>query len=343
MDYNKEVSVADFRDIVVKAGRFLRSKFSVFLIVGIFSAIIGVLYAWLTKPVYTAELTFAAESDKQGIGSYAGIAAQFGFDIGEGGGSVFEGENLMQLLKSRLLLEKALLSPAELNGVMKPLIYEYITSNKLDEEWKKNEHLKNISFSPDQASPVRNRDSILNEISKSILSRLVIDKVDKRNNITSVKYSDNDELFAKLFVEQLVNKVLEFYTEYKSKKSRQNVEILRRQADSVRRLLTGNIVDIAASSDLNINPLKQVSKTPIQRKQVDVQVNGKVYEEIVKQLELSKITMRKETPLVQIIDSPRLPLEKKKMGRLKGAFIFGFLGTIVTLIFLLLRRFMLPA
>jgi uncharacterized protein involved in exopolysaccharide biosynthesis len=56
----------------------------------------------------------------------------------------------------------------------------------------------------------------------------------------------------------------------------------------------------------------------------------------VAQLELSKVSLRKETPLVQLIDRPILPLEKEKVGSLKllvlGSSLAGFL-TVLYLVF----------
>ncbi len=60
--------------------------------------------------------------------------------------------------------------------------------------------------------------------------------------------------------------------------------LLQRQTDSVKNLLTGNITSIAVSNDLNVNPLKQVMRTGVQRKQVDMQVNGTLYGELAKNL-----------------------------------------------------------
>jgi uncharacterized protein involved in exopolysaccharide biosynthesis len=48
--------------------------------------------------------------------------------------------------------------------------------------------------------------------------------------------------------------------------------------------------------------------------------------EIVKQLALAKVTFRKETPLIQVIDAPILPLEKKRFGKAKGILMGGFLA-----------------
>jgi uncharacterized protein involved in exopolysaccharide biosynthesis len=54
----------------------------------------------------------------------------------------------------------------------------------------------------------------------------------------------------------------------------------------------------------------------------------------VAQLELSKVSLRKETPLVQLIDRPILPLEKEKLGKKKALILGGFLGGFLTVLYL---------
>jgi uncharacterized protein involved in exopolysaccharide biosynthesis len=49
---------------------------------------------------------------------------------------------------------------------------------------------------------------------------------------------------------------------------------------------------------------------------------------------LSKVSLRKETPLVQLIDRPILPLEKDKFGRLKSLILGGFLAGFLTVLYL---------
>ncbi len=53
-----------------------------------------------------------------------------------------------------------------------------------------------------------------------------------------------------------------------------------------------------------------VRRAPSAKRQVDVQANKAILTELVKQTELAKVTLRKETPLIQIIDRPILPLMK---------------------------------
>jgi uncharacterized protein involved in exopolysaccharide biosynthesis len=65
-----------------------------------------------------------------------------------------------------------------------------------------------------------------------------------------------------------------------------------------------------------------------------VQANTAILTQLVAQLELSKVSLRKETPLVQLIDRPILPLEKDKVSRLKSLVLGGFLAGFLTLMYL---------
>jgi uncharacterized protein involved in exopolysaccharide biosynthesis len=58
----------------------------------------------------------------------------------------------------------------------------------------------------------------------------------------------------------------------------------------------------------------------------------------VAQLELSKVSLRKETPLVQLIDRPILPLQKEKLGRLKSLIIGGVLAGFLTVLYLVFGK-----
>jgi uncharacterized protein involved in exopolysaccharide biosynthesis len=58
--------------------------------------------------------------------------------------------------------------------------------------------------------------------------------------------------------------------------------------------------------------------------------------QLTTQLELSKINLRRETPLIQVIDTPILPLVKIKISKLKSmlicGLIFGFLSSLILIL-----------
>jgi uncharacterized protein involved in exopolysaccharide biosynthesis len=81
-----------------------------------------------------------------------------------------------------------------------------------------------------------------------------------------------------------------------------------------------------------------VRRAPSARLQVDVQANTAILTELVKQSELAKVTLRKETPLIQVIDKPILPLKMEKFGKAKGIVLGGILAGFLTVLVLIIRR-----
>jgi hypothetical protein len=136
--------------------------------------------------------------------------------------------------------------------------------------------------------------------------------------------------------------VSDYYLETKSKKSRENMLILERQTDSIRRELNGAITGVAVANDntFGLNPAMNVRRTPSARRQVDVQANTAILTELVKQSELAKVTLRKETPLIQVIDRPILPLKKEKFGKAKGVVLGGLLAGFFVVFCLSVRRYL---
>lgn len=317
---------------------FLKNSLLISIVVVLFG-VAGIFYSWFQKPIYKSEMLFAIESDNSSkLGSISGLASQFiGVDLS--GGNIFEGDNLIELLKTRNIIEKTLLTPINIDGKETLLIDRYIQFNELDKKMASNESTAQIKFTKYPLPVNRIRDSIVGKIVKKITDKsLKIERLDKKLSFLRASLESNDELFAKLFLETLASNAIVFYTDYKSKKAKQNLEIIQHQVDSVEALLTGNVYKIASSNDLNVNPSKQVGKAYAQRTQIDVQVNGVVYGELLKNLEISKMAVRRETPLIQIIDKPILPLEKNKLGRLLSGILFGGFGFVMIIGFLFIKK-----
>jgi uncharacterized protein involved in exopolysaccharide biosynthesis len=331
----KEITLSELIKRIESALRYLLGRWQIIILAGFLMGLGGILYAWMQKVKYTAVLTFVTETDSKGpVSSYAGIAAQFGIDLGGGSNSLFEGENLIELLRSRSLIVQTLLEPT-FNGAEPLLIEEYLSINSIQENSKS----EPINFSGHRINESRYRDSILFSAAENIIkNNLFIGKRDKKLSLIDLQVVSTNELFAKRFAEQLAENAIQYYTDYKVRKARQNVLLLEKQTDSVRSILFGSIHDVAASTDLNVNPIKQSVRTGTQRKQIDVQVNSALYVELIKNLELSRLNLRKETPLIQVIDTPILPLKKKGIGRLYAGLVGGVIGSFLAIFILLLSK-----
>jgi uncharacterized protein involved in exopolysaccharide biosynthesis len=338
------------KDVVLRIHRlgiYLKSKRKIIFLASFLGALCGISYALVKKPLYQARLSFALEDDKAmggGLGAAMGLASQFGIDLGSGsGGGAFSGDNLLELMRSRSIVERTLLSTVLIDHKQQTLAQAYISFNHLKDDWADEPGLKNIQFLPssDRSKFSVTQDSVLSLFYEKIIRKnLSVDKVDKKLSIITVKVSAENQIFAKLFTENLVKTVSDFYVATKTKKSVQNVNILQRQTDSVRNELNAAIKGVATSADFNPNPnpALQVLRIPSQRRQVDVQANTAILTQLVANLEIAKISLRKETPLIQLIDQPILPLEKKKVSKIISVCAGFFIAGAIAVFLLLLNK-----
>ena len=342
---NDEISLKE----LIEKGRewfsYLLSQWKIIVLAGIIGAGLGLAYSFSKKPVYTASLSFALEDEKGGggLGSALGLASSLGLDLGGGGGSIFTGSNLTELFKSRAMVEQTLLSPVIVDGKSISLAEMYIQNNGWRDQWIDTPKFKAIQFLPDTKRKyfTRVHDSILGVMYQNLSqSGLVVGQKDKKIAIITIDVSSTNELFSKYFTESLVKEVSDFYVMTKSKKARENMDILERQTDSIRGALNGAITGVAVANDntFGLNPAMNVRRAPSARRQVDVQANTAILTELVKQTELAKVTLRKETPLIQVIDQPILPLKKEKFGNAKGIVLGGFLAGFLIVSFMVGRK-----
>ena len=339
---NDQISLKELIEKIREWYYYLLSQWKIILLAGIIGGILGFSYSLLKKPIYTATLSFALEDDKSGgggIGGALGLASSIGLDLGGSGGGMFTGSNLAELFKSRAMVEKTLLSPVNFNGKTISLAEMYIQNNEWRKAWNEKPQLAILEFlpNPNRKKFTRIQDSIMGIMYENLSKGgLTVAQRDKKISIINIDVSSTNELFAKFFCEALAKQVGEFYVETKSKKARMNMAILERQVDSIRGELNGAITGVAVANDnaFNLNPAMNVRRAPSARRQVDVQANTVILTELVKQSELAKVTLRKETPLIQVIDSPILPLAKERFGRIKGFVIGSFLAGFLIVFFL---------
>jgi hypothetical protein len=275
------------------------------LVLALLGSLLGLAVGFLKPPKRSAEVILAAE--EEGASGFEGLMAQFGLDAGGSNpGGVFQGESLVKVFLTRNMLERTLLSEVEIHGDTVVLANYLFPKTKLG----KKRAFEGVQFSADRRANDALTDSALYELQKLARSKMLsVTKPDKRQGIIHVKAIHRDPMVALRLSETLVKTVSDFYVETLTKKSRFNLEVLQAEADSVQRLLNSNLAESAIESDLNVNPIRQTLRITQNRKLIDLQVSVALYGEVVKNLKLAEIQLRKQTPLIQIIDRPQQPLD----------------------------------
>jgi hypothetical protein len=326
--------------------KFLLYKWKLILIISLFSAGIGLVLALTSEKIYKSTLSLIVEEDGKSNSSIGNIASSIGIGGIGGQNGLFTTSNMLEYLKTRQLFEQALLSSCENENKVKTTFAElYLKSHNWREKWsKKNPHLAKIKFnySEDRLSFSLQKDSVLGLIYKNLIDGQVdVSKPSDDNSVILINVKTNNEIFTKKFPEKLVEVVSDFYIKSKTEKAKKTVDILQRQVDSVRRELYSSLSQSLNSNDqiFGLNPALNSKKTTYAKNQIEVQTNNIILSELVKNLEISKMNLLNQTPLIQVIDKPLFPLDFDKLTLLKGVILGGFLGGLLIVIFLVFKRY----
>lgn len=321
---------------LLRYGAMLLGYWRWLLAAAVIGMIAGGAYRWWKPVSYTARISFVVEeSSKMGGGSIASaLAGQFGLDIGSlGGGSsgILSGDNVMELVKSHSLIRKTLLSPYD-SGSAVSLADVYAESKKWKRKWEKKLG-RQISFPANAKTLARTEDSLLQKITTEILgSNLNINKPDKKMGFFELNVSSLDEKFSLLFSQRLLKASTDLYVETKTKRQVNNVARLQRKADSLAIALNRKTYS-AADADrqlLDANPIYASPTVSAEIQYRDKLTQGVIYSKIVENLELSKMALIQETPTIQVVDEPELPLKDNRLKLIVALLAGAMIAVVIT-------------
>lgn len=299
---------------------------------------LGVFYALTKEATYEAKLNFVVENNANGssLGQYADLASQFRFDFGGGGSPTFTESNILELLTSRRVVENALLSEVNIDGTQELLINYHIRFNNYKEKWAETmPELEDLHYTADRANFTLLQDSVLGVAWKNLKKDNI--KVETgESNIVTITCVSKDPRFPKLLSEALVREVSKFYVYTQTAKARHTLDFIQNRADSVFVELKAAEKAYARHKDSNFGVMRAEGLLEEIRLKREVEILNVMYGEILKNLEISKVTLLNQKPLINIIDLPRYPLEIKRFSVMKGLVLFGFLGGLLASIYVVL-------
>ena len=344
LEYNSdEISLSELIQKVKGWFSFLKTQWKKILLVGFISGCIGFVFAWMQPIKYTANISFIVEEGKSNSGGgLAALAGQFGFDVSGGAGnSIIAGDNILLYLKSESLIRATLLSPFD-SSKNYSLADKYADVYSLRKSWEKNSKIGKLYFPSNNSKGYSiKQDSLLKGIiSNILLKQLSVERPEKKATFIVAQVTFNDQILAKLFCERLVYLTTEKYVDIKTTRQKNNVNKLQYRADSLEHLL--NLKTYTSTESLkklmDLNPLFRSEATSVEISGRDKMVIQTIYGEIVKNLEIARVTLNQETPVIQVVDSPYLPLKKNKTSKLISLIVGGFFGSLIFIGWLIIRQ-----
>ena len=320
------VVLGDVIETIKRFFVYLRSQSKLIALCAFIGLVSPLIYRAFQKPAYAASTTFILEEKSAGGGGLAGIASQVGLDLGSlggGGSSVFTGDNILDIIKSRVIIEKVLLTPISGNSG-KTLADLYVEFSGLGERLP-----KPVSFASLGVHSVY-QDSVLYLMYEQIAKKNVtVDRLNKKGSIFKIVTVSPNQVFSKNFAERLLKETTTYYVNVKTSSAAANVKRLQARGDSLLRVLNAKSYNAASFQILDPNVAFKSMSVPAEVSSRDKSIVFSIYAEVTKNLEMSRIALVSQTPVIQLLDVPKYPL----MDDRKSYLFLGVLGFIAGIFF----------
>ena len=343
----------------------LRYQAKQIFLTGLVFGLVGLGYSFWKKPVYMARVNFVIEENKQNAsGLFSALAGQVGMDLSSlsGMSGILAGDNVLELLKSPTLLKKVLITPypgdsvynlaskyAEVYGKLQT--YEKLIGGNFYHPVSKivgdNNHPDSSIASQSGATPPisslrseqegkgksRVKDSLLTVIATQIIEKeLSVYKPDRKLSVFRLDLTTRDELLSQTIATKLLDQAANLYIQTKTKRLKLNVDRLQKKSDSIGALLNYRTEASANKDIINQNP-SYVST------EVDVEISNRekgmlsiIYGDVNKSLDITRTALIQETPTIEIIDTPDLPLKKEEVKWYFASTLGLILGLLLSII-----------
>jgi len=312
MSSQHTLHLGDLFDSIRSGLLFLINGFRQWLWLSLATVLLALGFYFFQKPAYEARVSFILEEKSPGVaGGLSGIASTLGLDISSlsGGGNLFSGDNILEILVSRKILSDVLLSKVDSTKGFRSTalfdLYYYPYSGLAG--------LDTIFFgsAADPLLRTRTHDSLIGLACERLIKKkqLQASRVTKKGSVIEVKVVSPDQTFSKLMAERVVAQTKQLYISVKTGYMAANVAKLEAKADSIAIQANRRSYQTAGLQVLNANEAYRTAEVPAELSQRDRLVNNTLYAEVLKNLETARMALASQTPVIQLLDTPVYPLK----------------------------------
>jgi hypothetical protein len=260
---------------------------------------------------YRSSIIFNLELGGGGGGSQlSGLASTFGLmsQNNVSGGELFTSQNFPTIMRSRAVIEKALMNDVVV-GKDTLLLINYVADSS---DIKTNEWGGGLFTPPfygainykfekkniEDFTPLENE--IINSIYQKLTDATAIEGIKPTNSILLLTTVLTNEKLAKVWVESVLETTEEFYVEMKTKKTRELLSVQNKQLDK--------LAGLNFENPYVVDPNGRLQETKANRQ------SSFITNQYLAQLgtvESLKRMLLEQTPIFTVMDETRLPLEKE--------------------------------
>jgi hypothetical protein len=315
---------------------------------------------------FPAGVTFMVNEEEGADPTGGSIGALLkSFTGGGGGKEAGTGlEKVLQLFKSKSIIEKSLFQKVKVDGKEDFVANHMMNIYGLDKLCKEYEgiisspawlapikDLKTYTFKSNNVETFTNDEKIMLIVlyeaiagnASAGISSMILPSLDDKSNIMRFGVTTKSQDLTIALLEGIFAQLSQFYVDQTVEKQSKIFEIVSKKRDSLSYVLTDADAALAKFEDSNRNLVwvtGELTKVKLQRKARIAEI---MFGEVIKQQEMADFALRRKTPYVKIIDFARKPLRPVQMSPIRSAEISIGFGIILGAIFIILRKTIVAA
>ena len=323
----------------------LKKEWLIVAIITTLFAALSLVYGFSLKNEFTAEGRILPEIQSKGaskLGGLSSLAGLAGINLDNLSSSEAIRPDLYPDIVASTPFYLYLLKQKVTTKENKTISFEaYLKENFEQKNWLSN------FFSADSSSMIAIaalKDSTLLVLTKKQdatienLKKRIGASYDKKSGVISISAKMPDPVAASSVARLTMNYITEYVGKYRTEKARQDLFFLQERVNDARGRFYGQQAKKAQYTDQAKYIALQTADLQRERIDADYKVSTSVYNNLLAQLEQAKIKVQEETPVFQVLEPPKVPLKKSEPHRSIILAIAMFLGFIVSVIFVLIRK-----
>ena len=318
----------------------------------LFAVVLGIVYALFQPNEFTSSTTFIPQLSsgvKTGGSSLGGLASLAGINLGGmESSSEFPPTLYPQVVESVGFKLDLLASTINLNDE-EILVKDYFSNqgssfNVLGTIKKYTIGLpslvlgsfnsQDVALSKSEIYSVSQEDK---ELFNTISDALSLSINDKEGFIT-ISFTDSDKNIAAQITQITQNLLQEKIIEFKNQSSNEMLDFAIKQYDENKNSYEKLQDERAIFVDKNINISSSLFQNKLDRIESEVNISESIVQQLASQVEQAKLQVNKDTPVFTTIQPVTIPFERSAPKRSLIVIVFGFLGIVVSVGYVLVKE-----
>lgn len=338
-DQENEITVKDLISTLrIYSREMWRRKIFIFLVTGLFASV-TLLKAYLDPVLYCGEVTFMSSNRDNNIAGLTSILGQFGINGGKSGVNPYK---VLEIAKSRTIIQRALFTEARIKDTLDLLGNHIIREYQFHEEWKSgNEELSGFFFeNGDVYSFGAKENKVLNKLHKLVKGRdgLMVCSLDEVTGIMTLTIKTTSDELSAVLAEAIYKELEEYYDEKKKENKKQTFDVFKKKTDSIEQVLNSTQYQLYKFRDNNRGLTLQQYNLKETRLEQEIQKLIIAYSEAYRSQELADFSLRNQESTIQVIDLPLRPLPATVSSKLQALVIGTLLGLVFSIIFVVVQK-----